>query len=146
MKFEQIFEIQKQKKILEVCDQVRDQVLVKLGVRLEDKDNNTSVWKLEDPEILLLEQQQKEFEKQRKEEARLEQARKDAERESKAKILPEQLFRQNPNEYAQFDENGIPTHNAENEPLSKNQRKGLEKEYQKQKKLYEKYMEKNSSK
>lgn len=44
--------------ILEECDRLRDEVLPNLGVRLEDKTNQTCV-KLVDRETLLLEQKQK---------------------------------------------------------------------------------------
>ena len=45
--------------ILKECDRIRDEVLPKLGVRLEDRANQTTV-KLEDPEVLERERLEKE--------------------------------------------------------------------------------------
>uniref|UniRef100_A0AC34GP63 Cysteine--tRNA ligase n=1 Tax=Panagrolaimus sp. ES5 TaxID=591445 RepID=A0AC34GP63_9BILA len=73
--------------ILNECDVIRDDVLPKLGVRLEDRANQTTL-KLEDPEVLekeRLEKVQKELEKkQQKENARLQaEANKKAKEEKK---------------------------------------------------------------
>uniref|UniRef100_A0A914PYA4 Cysteine--tRNA ligase, cytoplasmic n=1 Tax=Panagrolaimus davidi TaxID=227884 RepID=A0A914PYA4_9BILA len=73
--------------ILKECDVIRDDVLPKLGVRLEDRANQTTL-KLEDPEVLekeRLEKIQKELEKtQQKENARLQaEANKKAKEEKK---------------------------------------------------------------
>jgi cysteinyl-tRNA synthetase len=73
--------------ILKECDVIRDDVLPKLGVRLEDRANQTTL-KLEDPEVLekeRLEKIQKELEKkQQKENARFQaEANKKAKEEKK---------------------------------------------------------------
>lgn len=52
-----------------LCDQLRDEVLPNLGIRLEDRGKGVeSIWKYEDKEVLLKEIQAKALEKQRKEE------------------------------------------------------------------------------
>jgi hypothetical protein len=38
------------KDILNLCDEVRDFKLPTLGIRIEDRDNGTSIWKYEDKE------------------------------------------------------------------------------------------------
>ena len=52
-------------------------------------------------------------------------------------IAPEKLFVDQVDLYSKFDEQGIPTHNAAGEELSKNAIKGLKKDWEKQKKLFE---------
>jgi len=49
------------------------------------------------------------------------------------------MFRSQVDLYSAFDEAGIPTHDAEGQPLAKNKLKSLQKEYAKQKELNEKY-------
>lgn len=40
------------KKVLELCDSVRDDVLPVLGIRLSDLSDGTAIWKLDDKEVL----------------------------------------------------------------------------------------------
>ena len=51
------------KEIFDVCDELRDDVLPFLGIRLEDK-GNSSVWKLDDPEVLIKAREKKIAEKE----------------------------------------------------------------------------------
>lgn len=53
------------KEIFDVCDELRDDVLPFLGIRLEDK-GNSSVWKLDDPEVLIKAREKKIAEKEAK--------------------------------------------------------------------------------
>lgn len=138
--------------VLNECDSFRDDVLAKLGVRLEDKSSG-SVWKLVDPKELEKEMEQKELERRRKEEekaaAKAEKERKDA----LNKLSPEDFMRQLTIEhgegdakkevlkYSKFDNTtGLPTHFHDGELLNKNQSKKAQKEFQGQKKKYEKYL------
>jgi len=59
--------------VLMACDYFRDEQLVPLGIRLEDKADG-SVWKLADPKTLQLEQEQKRVEAERKAEKQKQQA------------------------------------------------------------------------
>lgn len=45
--------------MLDICDEVRDTELIKLGVRIEDKGDGTSLWKREEPAVLRRELQEK---------------------------------------------------------------------------------------
>ena len=57
------------KKILEMWDKFRDEEMVELGIRLEDKQvGDPSVWKYESKEILIKEREKKEEDKKKKEE------------------------------------------------------------------------------
>lgn len=67
-----------------------------------------------------------------------EQAAAAAAKEAKKNIDPRQMFRAETDKYSQFDEDGLPTHDAEGEPLAKARLKKLKQEWEKQKKLFEK--------
>ena len=67
-----------------------------------------------------------------------EQARQLAEKVAKMNIAPQELFRAQTDLYSAFDEDGVPTHDATGAKLSKSAYKNLKKEWEKQKKLYEK--------
>lgn len=60
---------------------------------------------------------------------------------AKMKLHPKEMFQSQEHKalYSAFDENGIPTHDAAGEPVSKSLGKKLKKEWQKQAKLYEKH-------
>jgi len=123
-------------RILSLCDALRDLTLPELGVRLEDKGSG-SVWKLEDADALRAEKALKDREQAAKEDAKRADAAKKAEKEALAKIKPEDLFRTRPG-YSAFDADGVPSHDAKGEPVAKSQIKKLKKEWEKQKKLYDK--------
>lgn len=128
--------------ILSLADDLRDEVMPELGVRLEDigKGRDTaSVWKLEDVEVLRKERVLKMEALKAKEEAKLEAQRKQQEKLEKAKVKPEMMFRGQTNLYSAFDETGLPTHDVEGNPLAKTTIKKLQKEMSKQTELHEKY-------
>ena len=95
--------------ILKLCDELRDDILPNLGVRLEDRENNEkSAVKLIDREILLKEreikkklEQEKQLEKERrKEELLLQQKLKDEQK----KINPIDMFKSETDKYSLFDD------------------------------------------
>jgi hypothetical protein len=58
-------------------------------------------------------------------------------------IRPEDMFKPpHCSDYSLFDEEGIPTHDAAGEKLSKSALKKLKKDWEKQKKLFESNLEK----
>lgn len=129
------------KSLLSLSDGLREQ-LSQFGVVFEDRPGKSTLVKLVDAEQLAkikAEADQKEAEKTAR---RLEllaiQERKEAEKRAKASIKPEQMFLGNPS-YSQWDERGIPTHDAAGQELSKNARKKVVKEYEQQAELYQKY-------
>eukprot|EP01038_Epipyxis_sp_PR26KG_P008487 gene8487-11473_t len=132
--------------VLRIADELRDDILPELGIRMEDKGSGSdayTIWKLEDPEVLRLEKQQKESLKLAKELQKEEAAKKNAEREARAKIPPEEMFLNQTDLYLQFDNStGLPTHDNKGEPLSKSVIKKLQKEQSKQKEAFEKYLHK----
>jgi cysteinyl-tRNA synthetase len=129
--------------ILRLNDQLRDDVLPDLGVRMEDKGsgaNTTTVWKLDNPETLRRERKQKEEAREAKELEKQQAAKLQAERAARAMIPPADLFRGQTDLYSQFDESGMPTHDAKGEPLSKSSVKKLQKEFEKQVADHQKYL------
>lgn len=91
-----------------MCDDLRDEVLPKLGVRLEDHEGMPPVVKLVDAETLAKEREQrlkaeeeKKLEKELKKKQMLEaQAAKDAQR----RIQPSEMFTTETDKYSKFDE------------------------------------------
>lgn len=131
--------------ILKLCDVVRDEKLVDIGVQLEDQEGGLApIVKLVDRETLLKERQQKldeiEKKKREKEEAKKKQLAEQAAKEEKAKIPPTELFKNETDKYSLFDENGVPTHDTTGEKLSASQIKKLKKLYAQQEKLYKKFI------
>jgi cysteinyl-tRNA synthetase len=113
-------------------DKIRDNILPKLGIQLEDKDQKT-IWKIDNPENIesLMLKKNKEKEKNKNNDLILKQKKK----EEKMKIHPKDLFR-NENIYSLFDEDNIPTHDNEGKPISKSQYKKLKKLMEKHKQNY----------
>jgi len=129
------------KAVLALCDKLRDDALPDLGVRLEDKAG-ASVWKLDDPATLRAERDRKladEADKRRKKD--------EADAKARAKL---EAMRRDPRDlfttgdravaYSRFDIDGLPTHDAAGEPLSKSQLKKNKKEWDKQAALYAEYL------
>lgn len=135
------------KKILSLCDNLRDQILPTIGVRLEDReaDGTPYVVKLIDPETLAKERalaDKLEQEKLIKEEtAMLQKLNIHQQREEKAKIPPREMFKSQTDEYSQFDDTGMPTHDSSGKEISKSKLKKLQRLYADQQARYSKYME-----
>ena len=130
--------------ILKECDDLRDNVLPNLGVRLEDKENEPTVIKLVDKEELLKEKEAlkaaEEKKRLAKEAKKAEAAAKAAELEAQRKIAPGDLFKSQTDKYSKFDDKGVPTHDAKGEEIPKSQQKKLQKLYDAQEKKYTAYM------
>ena len=130
--------------ILKECDELRDNVLPNLGVRLEDKENEPTVIKLVDKEELLREKAEAKAaeEKKRlaKEAKKAEAAAKAAELEAQKRIPPGDLFKGQTDKYSKFDDKGVPTHDAKGEEIPKSQQKKLQKLYDAQEKKYNAYL------
>ncbi|CDF34527.1 unnamed protein product [Chondrus crispus] len=141
------------RKILSLSDSVRDDDLPKLGVRLEDRGvDQPAMWKLEEAETLVMEIQRKREaeasrreEKERKRLAREAKLREDLE---KGRLSPEVLFKESKEyagKYRAFDEQGMPTMDANGEGLSKSALKSLAKARTRQEKLHAKFLAANGS-
>eukprot|EP01059_Diplonema_ambulator_P001714 TRINITY_DN11448_c0_g1_i1.p2 TRINITY_DN11448_c0_g1~~TRINITY_DN11448_c0_g1_i1.p2 ORF type:complete len:713 (+),score=360.42 TRINITY_DN11448_c0_g1_i1:171-2309(+) len=125
--------------IMKACDEVRDTDLPPLGVRIDDLPDGSSVWKMEDPEVLMKEiQEKKEVARQA---ARKKQEASAAALEKKVKTAesvveagdPATMFKRNPEfEGAEFDDEGMPVKTKEGEDVPKSRSKKLVKDKSKQ--------------
>jgi len=131
--------------ILEECDRIRDDILPELGVRLEDRANQTCL-KLEDRATLLREREQKLAAERAKLEAKKKREEEAAKKEAQKRIPPEEWFQRGPDagKYSQYDDKGIPTHLLNGDEISKGARGKLVKAWEKQKSVYEKAMIENT--
>lgn len=125
--------------VLSQCDSIRDEALPPLGIRLEDV-NNTSVFKLDDPENILKEIALKQKAKREQEDMKKKRAAAAAEKAEKMKVRPQDLFLSQSEKFSAFDENGIPTLDKEGKELSKGASKKIKKEWDAQKSNYDKYL------
>lgn len=128
--------------ILQLCDELRDEVLPNLSVRLEDKEGQSAI-KLVDREVLIKEREEKKRrEEQKKAEqlAKLElQRQKEKEKLEQMKISPVDMFRSQTDKFSAFDDTGMPTHDQEGKEISKGQQKKLKKLQQQQEVKYAEY-------
>ncbi|XP_061563677.1 cysteine--tRNA ligase, cytoplasmic-like [Cololabis saira] len=135
---------QKVKELLQLCDEVRDDTLPELGVRLEDHEGLPTVVKLVDKETLLREKEEKmkmeEEKRMKKEEAARRKQEQENAKVSKMKIPPSEMFRSETDKYSSFDDTGFPTHDAEGKELSKGQAKKLRKLFEAQEKLHQEFL------
>uniref|UniRef100_A0A2K6L4T2 Cysteine--tRNA ligase, cytoplasmic n=1 Tax=Rhinopithecus bieti TaxID=61621 RepID=A0A2K6L4T2_RHIBE len=116
---------QKVPEVLQLSDALRDDILPELGVRFEDHEGLPTVVKLVDRNTLLKEREEK----------------RQAAKLAKMKIPPSEMFLSETNKYSKFDENGLPTHDAEGKELSKGQAKKVKKLFEAQEKLYKEYLQ-----
>ena len=65
--------------------------------------------------------------------------------ETQATIPPEKIFHSQSDKYSAFDEQGLPTHDAEGQPISDTQLKKLRKLWQAQEKKYKDYLAKSKA-
>lgn len=136
------------RQILTLCDSVRDDVLPQLGVRLEDRGmDQPAVWKLEDADTLVMEiTRKREAESKRREEVeRQKQARaaKLLQDLEKGRLSPHLMFKEGDEyrgKFDSFDQNGMPTTDAQGKELSKSALKGLAKARMRQEKLHAKFL------
>ncbi|XP_063688548.1 cysteine--tRNA ligase, cytoplasmic-like isoform X1 [Bolinopsis microptera] len=130
--------------ILKKCDNLRDNVLPELGVRLEDRElGDPAVFKIDDKETLLREKKQRQDEIVRKEKEKAERAaaRDKAAKEKleKGKVPPLEMFRTA--QYSAWDDQGFPTHDAKGVEVPKSQQKKLKKLQAAQEKLHKTYLQ-----
>ena len=132
-----------EKKILKLCDQLRDDILPELGVRIEDKGNEGSLWKFFDKEQYLKE---KEKEKELKENKKKQKEEEAKQREMKLSMSAKEYYATLTDKYSAFDEQGIPIKNAKGNDISKEQYNKLKKEFVKLDKQHQKWLEQQNKK
>lgn len=135
------------KELLQRSDELRDQ-LATYGVLLEDRSGQATLVKLLDRETMARQRAEAQAREEERLARKLEMANinaaKAAAKQAKAAVIPEEMFRGDPalvRQYSQFDERGIPTHDAIGAELSKNARKKVIKEFEAQVELHKKYLD-----
>ena len=106
--------------LMTLCDGLRDDELIELGIKLEDKVDGSAVWKLDDPQELRKQRQEKIDAQNAKEKTKLENKIKDLARISlkyKSAFSTQSLLEK----YTQFDVNGTPTHSLDGTQLTPDQ-------------------------
>lgn len=132
------------KALLALCDNLRDQELVDLGVAIEDREGSeTALIKLVDRDMLIAERTAKVAQQAAKAESKAkaaaEQARQKLEKLLKGQLSPAEFFKSS-DLYSQYDAEGLPTHDVAGEELSKSAKKKLQKDWDKQTKAHEEYL------
>jgi cysteinyl-tRNA synthetase len=131
------------KDILDLCDQLRDLHLWDLGIYLEDRKDNEMALVRPLDKFHIGTRAERESRILVRAKARREQEARDAEKEReqrrRAKIDPLLMYKL-PEEYSQWDEDGIPTFDAAGTPISGRRRKKLLKESEKQRIRYYEWM------
>ncbi|ODH13870.1 cysteine-tRNA ligase [Paracoccidioides brasiliensis] len=128
------------KEILSLCDRVRDIDLFDLGIYLEDRDNQPALVRPVTRELIQAREEkaarahQKQIERENKEKESLKRA-------EKGKISHLDMFRTT--EYSAWDDDGIPTKDAAGEEVTKSRSKKLRKDWERQKKAHEAWLEIN---
>jgi len=127
------------KLLLHSCDCVRDETMVKLGVRLEDTPDGGSVWKMDDPATLQAEVDAKRAAQSealaRKLKSKLDSLVRDVEKFEKLAALPS-IQESLKDKYSKFDQvSGDPTHDAEGVVLQGKPLEKAKKDVEKAKKV-----------
>lgn len=139
----------KASEILALCDQLRDQELVDLGVALDDQDDGRALVKLVPAEQLRAARDEKAAAaKAKAAQKAASQAAAEAKRREKlekGKLSPKEMFKSS-SEFSKWDSDGLPTHDAQGEEISKSRAKKLKKEWDQQAKLHEAYLAELSQK
>ncbi|KAI8447359.1 cysteinyl-tRNA synthetase [Phakopsora pachyrhizi] len=135
------------KDVLKLCDRLRDEQLIEVGVALDDQDDGRALLKLVSSKILIQSREEKLKAQNEKTRKQLEANRaievKRIEKIMRGKTKPEEMFFKKENcseEFRKFDPDGVPTHDSYGNEISKAKRKKLLKEYENQKKLHLEYL------
>lgn len=133
---------------LRSCDHLRDDVLVDLGVRVNDSADGGARWEMAAPAELRKEQEDKraaEAEKARTKLKRsIETKTKDLQKAKENSTAPSEMYKSRTDLYSEFDEKGMPTKQANGEAMSKAQLKKLNKEVTARQKAYDKLLKESN--
>ncbi|KAK4031792.1 tRNA synthetases class I (C) catalytic domain-containing protein [Parachaetomium inaequale] len=130
--------------LLALCDQLRDVHLWSLGIYLEDRNSPHPALVRPLDKLLVEARAEQESAGAARAKAKLEQEAREAEEErelrERAKVDPLLMLKTLAGEYLEWDESGIPTVDAAGNVVSKNRRKKLVKEWEKQKARHEEWL------
>lgn len=126
------------KDILQLCDRLRDVDLWDRGIYLEDRDDNQPALVRPVTKEQLAARREKELKERQKQKAKEDAAKEAAEKSQLGKQSHREMFRTT--EYSAWDDDGIPTKDSQGEEVAKSKRKKLTKDWERQKKLHEKWL------
>ena len=125
-------------KILIICDKLRDEILPKVGIKIEDKGLEKSIWKFfnkdEDIKDKEKENENKKIKKKQKEEE-------NKERELKLSLSAKDYYAMQTDKYSEFDDQGVPIKSKNGIAFSKEQYNRLKKDFAKHEKKHQKWLE-----
>ncbi|KAJ5050752.1 uncharacterized protein L3040_002623 [Drepanopeziza brunnea f. sp. 'multigermtubi'] len=135
------------KEILSFSDQIRDDDLTSIGVYLDDRGEGQSALPKFIPAAELLAQKEEKAAKERekaaqKEKARLDREKAEQEKAEKAKLSPNDMFRDE--RFSAWDADGMPSKTKEGEDVPKSALKKMKKDWERQKKIHEEWKAKNA--
>lgn len=110
------------KQLLSTFDQLRDKSLPSVGIKLEDRSNGDVEFKIGDPEEFEREAKLQAETKQQQQQQKQQQKEQNNNNKKQAAapvVHPAEMFRNQTDLYSQWDDQGIPTHDAEGKPLPK---------------------------
>ena len=130
------------KDFLNICDQLRDTHLWNLGIYLEDRDPPLPAMVRPVDKSLMEARAEQESTAAAKMHAKLKREADEVEKKrilaEKSKLSHLEMFKTP--EYADWDENGIPTKEKDGSDVTKSKRKKLQKDWEKQKKIHEQWL------
>eukprot|EP00531_Pseudo-nitzschia_arenysensis_P006709 CAMPEP_0116125550 /NCGR_PEP_ID=MMETSP0329-20121206/5867_1 /TAXON_ID=697910 /ORGANISM="Pseudo-nitzschia arenysensis, Strain B593" /LENGTH=775 /DNA_ID=CAMNT_0003619591 /DNA_START=119 /DNA_END=2446 /DNA_ORIENTATION=- len=118
---------------LKACDEVRDETMAKLGIRIEDSAEK-SIWKMDDPEAIRKEVEEKREKAreaaEKKAKAKFDRLTTELEKAKQASIPMSEWFKvgTNAEKWGSYDEDGKPVTTKDGKELSKSQQKSIKKE------------------
>lgn len=125
--------------ILHLCDQIRDVDLWSLGIYLEDREApHPALIRPITKELRAARHEREERERQ-KQHARLDRDREAATKAEKGRLSHRDMFRTE--EYTAWDGEGLPLRDREGQEVTKSKGKKLRKEWERQRKLHEAWVE-----
>ena len=134
------------KELFRLSDELRDDILPYLGIRLEDKGTQPSIWKYEDAATLIKERETKIADKAAKEEEK--RLRKELDLKKKSTSGKDWFRTFETETYSKFDEEtGLPTHmKKDDKPISDAIKNKLKKQQNSQQTKYEKWLKEEEAK
>lgn len=127
------------KQYLAACDYLRDQTLWDLGIYLEDREGTLGALVRPLSQVHLRERQERDAIAASKAASKAKAEAEKAAALEKAKLSHLEMFKGN-TEFSEFDSDGMPTKDSEGADLPKSRVKKLRKDWERQKKLHEAYI------
>ncbi|MCJ1387057.1 hypothetical protein MMC17_010186 [Xylographa soralifera] len=129
------------KDVLQLCDRLRNVDLWEQGIYLEDRDGNQPALVRPVTKELLAARQEKEEKDRQKQKAKEDSQKETAAKVDQGRQSHMDMFRTP--EYSAWDEDGVPVKDIDGEELPKSRVKKLKKDWERQKKLHERWVKVN---